>query len=126
MKIFRCKSCGNILVTLVDGGGPLTCCGAPMDELKAGVTDAAQEKHVPALKLEGETLTVQVGDVLHPMTEDHFIQWILVEQGGKVQYVTLTPSDSPHATFRVEAGKPLTVYEYCNLHGLWKAEHPGK
>lgn len=122
MTLYRCELCGNIVVKLVDGGGPLACCGQPMNALKAGVTDAAQEKHVPALKLEGSTLTVQVGDVLHPMTPEHYIQFILVEQEGKVQYAALTPDSEPKAVFEVEPGKPVTAYEYCNLHGLWKAE----
>lgn len=122
MKIYRCAKCGNITVKLTDSGAPLSCCGETMAELKAGVTDAATEKHVPALQINGDTLSVQVGEVVHPMTPEHSIQWILVHQGDKVQYVTLTPDSEPKATFRIEPGKPVEVYEYCNLHGLWKAE----
>ncbi|WRS27159.1 desulfoferrodoxin family protein [Oscillospiraceae bacterium MB08-C2-2] len=122
MEIFRCKLCGNIIVKLVDSGAVPVCCGEPISLLHANTTDAAQEKHVPAFSLEGNTLTVQVGDVLHPMTPEHFIQFILVEQDGKVQYTKLTPDQEPKATFSVCQDKPFTVYEYCNLHGLWKAE----
>lgn len=121
MQIYRCALCGNIVVKLVNGGGPLTCCGQEMDLLKAGTTDAALEKHVPALKLEGDILKVSVGEVRHPMTPEHYIQFIIAEQGGKVQYKTLTPEDEPYAEFTISKDEPVTVYEYCNLHGLWKA-----
>lgn len=121
MKFYRCSHCGNLAVLLVDAGVPLVCCGEKMQQLQAGVTDAAQEKHVPAVSLEGTTMHVQVGEVAHPMTEEHYIQWILLQQGSKVQYVTLTPQSQPKATFAAEAGD-YVVYEYCNLHGLWKTE----
>lgn len=121
MQIYKCQLCGNIAVKLVEGEGHLNCCGRDMEVLQAGTTDAALEKHVPALQLDGGTLKVQVGEVLHPMTPEHSIQMILVEQDGKIQYRTLTPEDAPVAEFRVEPGKPLEVYEYCNLHGLWKS-----
>jgi len=119
MKIYRCKVCGNIVTKAVDGGGPLSCCGSPMDELKAGVTDAAQEKHVPYLQLEGNALTVTVGETIHPMTKEHYIQMILVRQGNKVQYVSLDHSQEPVSTFFIDPDEPVEVYEYCNLHGLW-------
>jgi len=122
MIIYRCEKCGNIVVKTVNGGGPLSCCGTPMTELRAGATDAALEKHVPYLDLVGNTLNVQVGEVAHPMTPEHYIQFILVAQGEKVQYVMLTPEDQPKAAFTVEVGEELAVYEYCNLHGLWKAD----
>lgn len=122
MKFYRCKKCGNIALKPVDSGAPLSCCGEPMAELKAGVTDAALEKHVPALTLEGSKLKVQVGSVAHPMTPEHYIQLIAVEQAGKMQYISLTPEQDPTAKFQVDADKPFTVYEYCNLHGLWKAD----
>lgn len=121
MNIYRCSICGNIVTKAVDGHGPLSCCGQSMTELKAGVTDAALEKHVPALALDGNVLTVKVGEVAHPMTPEHYIQTIIVNQGGKVQYLSLSPDDAPQATFLVEPGQPLEVYEYCNLHGLWMA-----
>lgn len=122
IAFYKCEHCGNIITKLVNGGGPLNCCGQPMTELKANTTDAAQEKHVPVIAVNGGKLSVQVGEVLHPMTPEHSIQVILVEQGDKVRYTTLTPDRQPKAEFEIEPGKPFTVYEYCNLHGLWKAE----
>lgn len=122
MKMYKCAHCGNVSIKLVDKNVPLVCCGEPMQELKAGVTDAAVEKHVPSFKLDGNTLNVVIGDVVHPMTDEHYIQLILVEQDNKVQYVTLTSDMEPKASFTIDSNKPFTVYEYCNLHGLWKAE----
>lgn len=125
MKIYRCEKCGNIVTKAVNGGGPLSCCGTPMQELKAGVTDAAQEKHVPAVAIDGNTLTVRVGEVSHPMTPEHYIQMVLVRQGDTVQYRSLSPEDAPQATFLINPAEPAEVYEYCNLHGLWMASYPG-
>lgn len=125
MKIYRCETCGSIITKAVDGQGPLSCCGNAMEELKAGVTDAAQEKHVPALKLEGNALTVTVGETIHPMTEGHYIQMILLRQGNLVQYVSLESTQEPVAKFFIDPDAPAEVYEYCNLHGLWMAAYAG-
>ncbi len=121
MKISKCNHCGNMATLLVDAGVPLVCCGEKMAVLQAGVTDAALEKHVPAVSVENGMMQVVVGEVVHPMTEEHLIQWILLVQGGKVQYAQLSATDEPKASFSVESG-PYEVYEYCNLHGLWKTE----
>jgi len=120
MKIFECSHCRNQVFMLNDSGVPMVCCGTPMNELIAGETDAALEKHVPAYTVDGNQLHVCVGDVEHPMTEAHYIQWIAVEQGGKISFSKLTPTDEPKATFTLETDKIFTVYEYCNLHKLWK------
>lgn len=108
-------------MVLHDAGVPMMCCGEEMEVLQAGAQDGALEKHVPAVTVNGNTMQVVVGEVEHPMTEEHFIQWIMVVQGDKVQYKALTPQSKPAASFVVEPGD-YTVYEYCNLHGLWKAQ----
>lgn len=122
MKIMQCPHCGNQAYILNDAGVPMMCCGEEMTELVAGSTDAAQEKHVPAVKVQGSTLLVKVGEVAHPMLDEHYIQWVAVQQGDKVQFAGLHPGQEPKASFTIEPGGPYTVYEYCNLHGLWKAE----
>ena len=90
-------------------------------ELTANTTDAAQEKHVPAIEINGDTVIVKVGSVEHPSLEAHYIGWILLEteQGFQIHY--LKPGMKPEATFKTTE-KALAAYEYCNLHGLWKAE----
>ena len=122
VKFFKCKTCGNIVGMINSSGVPIMCCGAPMDELKANTEDAAQEKHVPAVTIEGNKVTAVVGDVEHPMLDEHFIQWIYLETENGGQRKALKPGDTPKAVFAVEDDKPVAVYEYCNLHGLWKKD----
>lgn len=122
-KLFICKNCGNIVVQIHDGGGKLVCCGMLMKELTANTVDAAKEKHVPVVCVEGNKVCVTVGSALHPMLAAHYIQWIYLEttHGGHCWH--LAPDDEPKAEFVLAEGeKPLAAYEYCNLHGLWKAE----
>lgn len=122
MKIMQCAHCGNQVFLLNDAGVPMICCGDEMQEAVAGSIDASLEKHVPAVVVDGSTMKVVVGEVPHPMVAAHFIQWIAVEQGDKVQFVKLNPGQEPTASFTIEPNKSYTVYEYCNLHGLWKKE----
>lgn len=122
VKFFICKHCGNLVGMIHDSGAPLTCCGETMTELVPNTVDAAQEKHVPVVTIEGDTVTVKVGSVAHPMLPEHYIQWIylLTEQGGERKI--LKPGDAPEAVFVMTPGdKFIAAYEYCNLHGLWKA-----
>lgn len=120
---YRCAHCGNIVSVVVNGGGTLTCCGDEMQLLKANTTDAAKEKHVPAVTVEGNKVVVNVGSVDHPMTPEHYIQFIMIETNLGKQYKGLTPDDKPHAEFVLQDGEKLVAaYEYCNLHGLWKVE----
>lgn len=118
---YRCSICGNIVELIIDGGGELVCCGQPMVLLVANTSDGALEKHVPVGTRDGNKLHVVVGSVAHPMTEAHYIQWICVAQENRTQRVALTPGQAPEADFTVVEG-PLTIYEYCNLHGLWKTD----
>ena len=93
-----------------------------MTELVPNTTDAAQEKHVPVVTVDGSTIHVRVGSADHPMTEEHLIEWIFVEtkQGG--QRKALSAGDAPAADFALTGGdEAVAVYAYCNLHGLWKA-----
>ena len=121
-EFLRCKICGNLVGMIHNGGGTLVCCNQPMDILTANTTDGAREKHVPVYELAGNTLSVTVGEVPHTMTDAHYIQWIMVTQNGHTQRIELTPECEPKAVFSIDSLKPFTVYEYCNLHGLWKAE----
>lgn len=121
-KFYICKHCGNIVTFLKESGAPLTCCGDLMTQLIPNSVDAANEKHVPQVTVEGSKVTVTVGSVEHPMLPEHFIQWIYLEteQGLLVKY--LEPGQKPEAVFELAGEKPVAAYEYCNLHGLWKAQ----
>ena len=90
-------------------------------ELVANTVDAAQEKHVPVIEINGETVTVKVGSVEHPSLDAHYIEWIVLVTEGGMQMKWLKPGDKPEAIFKV-VDKPVAAFEYCNLHGLWRAE----
>ncbi len=123
IAFYKCNSCGNIVIKVVDSGVSLVCCGEPMQKLVPGAVDAAQEKHVPAVTADELNVHANIGSVDHPMTPDHSIQFIclVTEQGYSVH--PLTPDDAPAADFVVADGDaPVAVYEYCNLHGLWVCE----
>ena len=122
VKFFICRHCGNLVGMIHDSGVPLVCCGENMEELVANTVDAAKEKHVPVVEQRGNTVVVKVGSVPHPMEEKHYIQWIYIQTENGVQRHAFKPGDKPEATFSLNAGdKLIAAYEYCNLHGLWKA-----
>ena len=123
MKFYVCNHCGNIVQYVKNKGVPVVCCGEKMTELIPGTSDGAAEKHVPAVKVDGSRVTVTVGSVEHPMQDAHYIEWVILETEKGYQKVELKPDQPPVAEFIVPEGdKPIAAYEYCNLHGLWKAE----
>ncbi len=116
LKFYRCEKCGKMLIS----EGAVALDG--WKEVIAGTTEAAREKHIPEVKVEGNTVSVCVGSVAHPMTAEHLIEWVAVEteKGYAVKY--LKAEEKPEATFVLTDGDSLkAVYAYCNLHGLWKA-----
>lgn len=124
MRVFRCNKCKNTITFLTEKSGctPM-CCGEEMVELKANTTDAATEKHVPVVEINGSTVTVCVGEVEHPMLEEHYIQFIILETSNGYYKADLKPGDKPVATFVLPEGvKAVAAYELCNLHGFWKKE----
>lgn len=123
MKFYVCAHCGNIITFVKDSGVPVMCCGEKMQEIVPGTVDAAVEKHLPVVSVEGSQVTVQVGSVEHPMLPEHFIEWIVLETSTGSQMKALTPGEKPQAVFALADGeKAVAAYAYCNLHGLWKAE----
>ena len=121
MKFYKCEICGKIVAMVKETPVDTMCCGRAMRELVPGTTDGATEKHVPVYTLEGNTVRVKVGSVEHPMTDAHHIEWIAIETENGNQRKELKPGDKPEATFAlVPRDKVKSVYEYCNLHGLWK------
>ncbi|MBQ1375905.1 MAG: desulfoferrodoxin [Clostridia bacterium] len=121
-KFFICKHCGNFAGMIAFSGAPMTCCGEKMTEVVPNTTEAAGEKHIPTVKLEGDILTVNVGSVDHPMSEEHSIEWVYVQTENGGQRRKLYPGAKPCASFALNGEKPLAVFAYCNLHGLWKAD----
>ena len=88
MKFYRCRHCGQIAVKEVDKDLKLVCCGTEMDELVANTCEGAGEKHVPAVKVEGNKVSVHIGEVDHPMVDVHYIMFIAIETnlGKQVKY----------------------------------------
>ena len=108
MKFYICKHCGNVITKLISAQVPVKCCGEEMHVLEAGVTDAAQEKHVPAVTVEGSLVKVDVGSVTHPMTAEHFIQWVVVE----------TERDALIHWFHPEQEGEILEYCHCSIKGV--------
>ncbi|HKK96209.1 MAG TPA: desulfoferrodoxin family protein [Anaerovoracaceae bacterium] len=148
---YNCTKCGNVVMSLKDYGSDMSCCGESMVKLVANSTEAANEKHLPIVDVDGSKITVTVGSVYHPMNPEHYIEWIAIVMGEKVEIVHLKPGVLPKAIFTYESlqeeegfteeenqflanceGQPcnfvydeeplmkVTVYAYCNIHGLWK------
>ncbi len=123
MKLYQCEGCKKIVGMIQPSKCPTKCCGEPMQEMVPNTTDAAVEKHVPVVKVEGSLVTVTVGETIHPMTEAHQIMWILLETNQGRCRKNLPVSGEPKAVFALAPGeKPVAAYEYCNLHGLWMKE----
>lgn len=120
VSFYRCEICGNMVGLMKKGGGQLVCCGKPMTELKANTTEASTEKHIPVAARKDGKIYVEVGSVLHPMTQEHYIEWIAIVSENGTERISLSPSDEPKAVFCDKEN--AEVYAYCNLHGLWKSE----
>ncbi len=122
VKFFICSHCGNLIEMVNSSGVPIICCGDPMKEIVANTVDASQEKHVPVVNVNGIKVKVEVGAVPHPMEAEHHIAWIYLETTKGAQKKMLKVGEAPKATFTLEDEELIAVYEYCNLHGLWKVE----
>lgn len=120
-EIYKCSVCGNIVQVLHVGGGTLVCCGKDMELQEEKTADEGLEKHVPVIEQDKDTVKVKVGDVEHPMEDEHYIEWIELLVDGISYRKYLNPGEKPEAVFHVEANK-YTAREYCNVHGLWKSD----
>ncbi len=121
MRFFRCATCGQMVAIVKKTGGPVFCCGKPMEEIIPCTTDAAVEKHVPVYEVKDGKVIVTVGSTPHPMLEEHYIEWIALQTTSGNQRKALKPGMEPKACFSIcEEDEVLAVYAYCNLHSLWK------
>lgn len=121
MKFYKCLHCGNIVEMVLDKGVTPSCCGESMKELIPNSVDASNEKHVPVI-IEGDNkVTIKIGEAVHPMSEEHYIEWILIHTDRTIQRKYLRPNAEPVAEFALLDDEiVLSAYAYCNLHGLWK------
>lgn len=120
MKVFKCEICGNVAELIHDSKAPMSCCGQKMTKMEVSAEETVYEKHIPIYEKDGNKIIVKVGSVLHPMEDKHYIMWIAVVEGNKTTRVDLKPGTEPTAEFLVETDN-FEIYEYCNLHGLFKA-----
>ena len=121
-RFFICNVCGNLMGLIENKGVPVVCCGEKMHELIPNTKEASTEKHLPEAAISGDRIDVQVGSVPHPMEEAHHISFLYVETERGGQRKCLKVDKEPKASFCFADDKPVAVFAYCNLHGLWKTE----
>ena len=121
-KFYICRHCGNLVGMIHDAGVPLVCCGEKMEALVPNTVEASGEKHIPAVHVSDGKVEVNVGSIDHPMEEAHWIEWVQLVTDKGSQRRNFTPGEAPNVTFLLGNEKPVAVYAYCNLHGLWKTE----
>ena len=122
-KFLLCRRCGNLIEMINDSGVTPICCGTDMNELTPNSVEAATEKHIPVVEIDGSIAKVTVGSTLHPMEEAHYIEWIYLETSIGIKRVKLNPKEEPIASLALlEEETVVPAYAYCNLHGLWIKE----
>lgn len=117
---FKCDICGNVMFKMSGKEVVPQCCGKPMTLLCAGTTDGNIEYHIPVIEqLRDGIVKVRVGRKPHPMVDEHYIEFLFLEteRGGMIHY--FKPDETPCAIFQT-FDRPVAVYAYCNIHGLWK------
>jgi len=120
-EIYKCEICGNIVEVIHTGVGALVCCEQEMKLLEEKTDDASTEKHVPYIEKTNNGILVKVGQNQdHPMTEEHYIEWIQVVTDGNSYRRFLKPGDKTQAEFEIKSNQ-IEAREYCNVHGLWKS-----
>ncbi len=120
-EIYKCEICGNIIEVLHEGVGTLVCCGQPMNLMNEKTNEEGNEKHIPIIEKNKEGVKIKVSSVEHPMTKEHYIEWIETSTKDMESKKFLSPGDKPEAVFPSKTGK-TKAREYCNIHGLWKSE----
>ncbi len=119
-KFLLCKRCGNLIEMINDSGVTPVCCNEPMQELIANTTEAATEKHIPVIEVEENIVKITVGEIIHPMEETHYIEWVYLQTNKGIKRVKLNPNDEPIVYFSLLKDETVeNAYAYCNIHGLW-------
>ena len=122
--IYKCGICGNVVSVIEAHDGELVCCGKPMKLLEEKTRKKeGNEKHIPILEIEGDTVKVKVGSIPHPMEPEHYIEFVQIIREGKViAEKRLYPGQKPEAVFCLEDAYGLKAREFCSVHGLWKSD----
>ncbi len=122
IRFYICEHCGNIVGLIHSAGVPMMCCGQKMTELIPNTEEASVEKHLPVVAIDNGKVHVQIGSTPHPMVEEHHIVWVYLQTDRGGQRKCLEIGAEPKVTFALADEKPLAVYAYCNLHGLWRTD----
>ena len=121
-RFYICEHCGNLVGMIHDSGVPMMCCGQKMTKLEPGTVEASGEKHIPVVTIAQNIVKVDIGSILHPMTEEHHIEWVYLQTDKGGQRKCLDVNGAPSVTFALSDETPVAVFAYCNLHGLWETE----
>lgn len=117
MDFYKCPVCGNIITLITGNANSIRCCGKEMEQLVANSVEASYEKHMPSYEKKEDNIKVRVGEMEHPMIDEHYIMFIAQVVDNNINIVRLRPKDKPETVFKYVKG--AKIYEYCNLHGLW-------
>ena len=121
-RFFICEHCGNLIGTIHDTGVPIMCCGQKMTKLEPGTSEASREKHIPVVSADENTVKAEIGSATHPMAPEHSIFWVYLQTDKGGQRKCLEIGTEPVVTFALADEKPVAVYSYCNIHGLWRSD----
>ena len=121
-NFIKCENCGSILSMFVKGEGEV--CSPDLLKIPVQTEGEKSPKHKPVFEMDGDNINVKVGETAHPMDDDHFIQFVVVEAGSELYAKCFKPGEVAEATFTIGADKvaDVVVYAFCNLHGLWSSE----
>ncbi len=122
IRFYICEHCGNIVGMIHNAGVPMMCCGQKMTELVPNTEEASVEKHLPEITVDADKVVAKIGSTPHPMIEEHHIMWVYLQTDRGGQRKCLKAGDEPEAVFALADEKPVAVYAYCNIHGLWKTD----
>jgi len=118
-QICKCNICGNIIEVLHAGEGQLVCCGQPMEKMTEKEFDEGTEKHLPVIERSGNVIKATIGKIIHPMEEEHYIEWIEVTVGSISYKRFLRPGQLPEIRIETPDIGEVVARAYCNVHGLW-------
>lgn len=122
-KFYACEKCKTVIEVISGDRQEYSCCGIALKELVPNTSEGAHEKHLPVVEQSGNTITVKVGSIFHPMSEEHSIEWVYLKTQKGCQRVCLSTDTAPEAVFKLAEGDtPVAAYAYCNLHGFWKTD----
>ena len=120
-EIYKCNICGNVVEIIKGGAGELVCCNEPMKLITVKNEETMAEKHKPVISSQNENIKICVGEVLHPMTKEHHIDFIeAISLDGKYLYRKyLDTEEQPIMEFFCKTDK-MKARELCNIHGLFE------